>query len=716
MLRPIGLVASAGLLVALGACHGGGGGAAPVAQQSSTTTAPSITTQPSSETVAVGGTATFTVVATGSPPLSYQWSKGGVPITGAVFATYTTPVVASTDDGAMYSVLVSNSAGVVTSGSARVTVTPRSPTMTPPSIATQPSSQTAAVGSTVTFAVVATGSTPLSYQWSKGGVPIAGAVSATYTTSVLAMADDGAMYSVFVSNSAGNVTSDAARVTVTAPRATLDLLTHNYGNSRLGQNTSETVLTPDNVTPETFGLLRRLDVDGKVDAQPLYLGQLTVAGAVHNVVYVVTEHGSAYAFDADTGATLWHVSLIPPGETTSDAVFDCDQVTPEIGITATPVIDRNAAAMYVVAMSKNGSTYHQRLHALDVTTGAELFGGPKEITASFTAPSGVTTSFDPQYYKERAALLLVNDTVYTTWAAHCDTPPYTGLIIAFSATTLATTAVLNVAPNSEAGPAIWMSGGGPAADSAGNVFLLTGNGAFETTLDADGFPIKQDYGNSFLKLSTTGGTLAVADYFAMAEEVSESNQDADLGSGGVMLLPDLTDSTGTVRHLAVGAGKDMRIYVVDRDSMGGFNPSYNDIWQQLDGVLPGGVWGTPAYFNGTLYYGDKHGTLKAFTITDARLVAQPSSQTATTFGYPGTLPVVSANGTSNAIVWAHENGANAVLHAYDATDLSVELYNSEQAPDGADRFGAGNKFIAPAVIDGKVFVGSESAVGVFGLK
>lgn len=716
MLRPIGIVAAAGLLVALGACHGGGSSAAPVTQQPSTTTAPSITTQPSSQTAATGGTATFNVVASGSTPLTYQWSKGGVPIAGATSATYTTSVVAMTDDGAIYTVVVTNSAGNVTSGAARLTVTPPPSATTPPSITTQPSTETVAVGGTATFTVVATGSPPLRYQWSKGGVPIAGAVSATYTTSVLAMADDGAMYSVFISNSAGNVTSEAARVTVTASRPPLNLLTHNYGNSRLGQNTSETVLTPDNVTPETFGLLRRLDVDGKVDAQPLYLGQLTVDGAVHNVVYVVTEHGSAYAFDADTGATLWHVSLIPPGETTSDAVFDCDQVIPEIGITATPVIDRNAAAMYVVAMSKNGSTYHQRLHALDVTTGAELFGGPKEITASFTAPSGVTTRFDPQYYKERAALLLVNDTVYTTWASHCDTPPYTGLIIAFSATTLGTTAVLNVAPNSEAGPATWMAGGGPAADSAGNVFLLTGNGAFETTLDADGFPIKQDYGNSFLKLSTTGGTLTVADYFTMAEEVSESNQDGDLGSGGVMLLPDLTDYTGTVRHLAVGAGKDGRIYVVDRDSMGGFNPSYNDIWQQLDGVLPGGVWATPAYFNGTVYYGDKYGTLKAFTITDARLVAQPSSQTATTFGYPGTLPVVSANGTSNAIVWAHENGANAVLHAYDATDLSVELYNSEQAPDGADRFGAGNKFIAPAVIDGKVFVGSESAVGVFGLK
>jgi hypothetical protein len=591
------------------------------------------------------------------------------------------------------------------------------PSSTAPSITTQPSGQTATVGGTATFTVAAAGATPLTYQWSKGGVPIAGATSATYTTSAVAATDDGAMYSVRVSNSAGKVTSVAAKLTVTTGPVPLSLLTYKYDNSRSGQNTSETVLTPANVNAATFGLLRQLDVDGKVDAQPLYLGQITVGGAVHNVVYVVTEHGSAYAFDADTGATLWQVSLIPPGETTSDMVFGCDLVSPEIGITATPVIDRNAAAMYVVAMSKNGSTYHHRIHALNVTTGAELFGGPTEITASYTAPGSVATDFDPQYYVERTGLLLENGTVYTTWTSHCDIQPYTGWIIAFSATTLARTAVLNVAPNSGGGgPAIWMSGGGPAADSAGNIYLLTGNGVFETTLDAAGFPIKQDYGNSFLKLATTGGALTVADYFAMTGEVAESNADADLGSGGVMLLPDLIDSNGTVRHLAVGAGKDQSIYVVDRDSMGHFDPFSDKIYQQLDRVLPGGVWATPAYFNGTVYYGDSFGTLKAFAITDAMLAAQPSSQTATTFTYPGTLPVVSANGTSNAIVWAHENGANAVLHAYDATALSTELYNSEQAANGADRFGAGNKFIVPAVIDGKVFVGSESAVGVFGLK
>jgi hypothetical protein len=275
--------------------------------------------------------------------------------------------------------------------------------------------------------------------------------------------------------------------------------------------------------------------------------------------------------------------------------------------------------------------------------------------------------------------------------------------------------VLSIAPNSNSGPAIWMAGGGPGVDSAGNLYLLAANGAFETTLDANGFPNKQDYGNSFLKLSASGSSLAVADYFTMSNEVSESNSDQDLGSGGELLLPDLTDSTNTVRHLVVGAGKDGNIYVVNRDSMGKFNASSNNIWQQVNGVLPGGIWSTPAYFNKTLYYGDSGGTLKAFSITNAKLAGTPASQSATQFTYPGTAPAVSANGTANGIVWTHENASPGVLHAYDATNLAHELYNSNQAASGRDQFGAGNKFITPTIADGKVFVGTQNSVAVFGL-
>jgi outer membrane protein assembly factor BamB len=585
-----------------------------------------------------------------------------------------------------------------------------------PSISTQPSNRSVAAGGTATFTVVATGTDPLSYQWQKAGTDIAGANGASYTTPAITPADDGSLFDVVVTNSIGKVVSANASLNVTAAASATDVLTYKNDVARTGQNLSETALSPANVNSSAFGLLRTLGVDGKVDAQPLFLAALDISGSAHNVVFVATEHNSVYAFDADTGTKLWQVSLLGSGESLSDD-RGCSQVTPEIGITSTPVIDRNVGphgALYVVAMSKSGSTYHQRLHALDVTTGAELFNGPKEITGTFPTSSG-STVFDPGQYEERASLLLANGSVYTSWTSHCDIAPYTGWIMAYDAATLAQTSVLNIAPNSGgAGPAIWMSGGGPAADGAGNIYLLAANGVFETTLDAGGFPTGKDYGNSFLKLGTAGG-LKVADYFTMSDEIAESAADQDLGSGGAMLLPDVTDASGTARHLAVGAGKDGRIYVVNRDSMGKFSASANHIWQQVNNALSGGVFSTPAYFDGRVYFADIGGTLKAFSIKDAKLSTTPGSQTATHFGYPGSAPAISANGTANAIIWAHENGSRAVLHAYDATDLSRELYNSDQNTSGRDHFGAGNKFITPTITDGKVFVGTTNSVAVFGL-
>ena len=364
---------------------------------------------------------------------------------------------------------------------------------------------------------------------------------------------------------------------IPTPTQHTDVITYKNDLGRTGQNLTESVLAPANVNASRFGLLRILTADSTVDAAPLYLSALTVQGGTHNVVFIASEADSVYAYDVDSGALLWHVSLLGSGETVNDLPsYGCQQVTPTIGITSTPVIDRTAGAhgiIYLVAMSRSSAsnTYHQRLHALDLTSGAELLGGPVDITASYPTLGG-TTSFDPAQYEERAALLLLNGTLYTSWTSHCDMPPYTGWIIAFGASTLARTAVLNVAPNSSGvGPAIWMSGGGPAADAAGNVYMLTANGAFETTLDANGFPNQGDYGNSFLKLSIAAGTLAVSDYFTMYNEVNESGNDQDLGSGGIMLLPDLTDAGGVVRHLAVGAGKDGNLYVVNRDAMGRFN-------------------------------------------------------------------------------------------------------------------------------------------------
>jgi hypothetical protein len=594
---------------------------------------------------------------------------------------------------------------------------------TPPSITAQPAPESVSVGQAAAFTVTASGSAPLAYQWEENGAALAGATSSSYIIPAATLADNGAVFAVIVSNAAGRVGSKSAALSVHAGSASAvvtDVVTLRNDQARTGQNLNESILTPANVNATTFGLLRVLSVDGKVDAQPLYLSKLAFGSSTHNVVFIATEHDSVYAMDADTGATLWHTSVLLPGEVQSDS-RNCSQVTPEIGITATPVIDRAAGThgvIYVVAMSKDSSAlYHQRLHALDVVSGAELFGGPKEISASYPIAAGATTSFDAGQYEERAALLLSQGVIYTSWSSHCDDTPYTGWIITYDEMTLAQKSVLNVGPNSGGGgPAIWMAGDGPAADSAGDIYLLTANGVFETTLNAQGFPTQQDYGNSFLKLAPAGATLGVADYFTIWNEVAESTSDTDLGSGGELLLPDLSDETNTVRHLVVGAGKDGNIYVVNRDAMGKFNASANQIWQELDGALPGGVWSTPAYFSNAVYYADVGGTLKAFGITNAKLSSAPTSQTSTSFAYPGTSPTVSAHGTVNAIVWAAENTSPAVLHAYDATNLAHELYNSNQAANGRDSFAAGNKFIQVTIADGKVFLGTVSSVGVFGLR
>ena len=502
----------------------------------------------------------------------------------------------------------------------------------------------------------------------------------------------------------------------------VNVTTYHNDNGRSGQNPGETILTPNNVNSANFGKLFVVSVDGKVDAEPLYLTQVSLPNqGMHNVLYVATEHASVYGVDADNGSPLWQTSMLGAGETTSDD-HGCSQVTPEIGVTSTPVIDLTAGphgTIYVVAMSKDASgNYHQRLHALDVTTGVEEFSGPREIQASFPGTgdnsSGGNVIFDPGQYEERASLLLLNGVVYTGWSSHCDFRPYTGWIMGFNQSTLAQVSVLNLTPNGNEG-SVWMSGAGLAADSSGNIFLLDANGTFDSALDANGFPSQGDFGNAFLKISTANQGLAVADYFEMFNQGAENASDEDLGSGGALVLPDLTDGSGQTRHLAVGAGKDSNLYLVDRDAMGKFNPNTNNIYQEISGALSGSVFSMPAYFNNTVYYGAVGDNIKAFAITKAQLASTPASQTANAFAYPGATPSISANATSTAILWVAENTGNAVLHAYDATNLAHELYNSTQASGARDQFGAGNKFITPMITNGKVYVGTTNGVGVFGL-
>lgn len=502
-----------------------------------------------------------------------------------------------------------------------------------------------------------------------------------------------------------------------------DVLTYHDNNARTGENLSETVLTLSNVNFSTFGKLFVMPVDGKVDAQPLYVFQMTFPdGSRHNVLYVATEHDSVYAFDADTGTKIWQVSVLKPGETPSDP-RGCGQVVPEIGITATPVIDRNTGpdgSLYLIAMSKDGGgNYYQRLHALDLVSGAEQFGGPQEVHAHYPGSgdgtNGQEVVFDPKQYKERAGLLLLNGIVYTTWASHCDIRPYTGWIIGYDQKTLAQVRVLNVTPNGSGG-SFWNSGAAPAADDSGNIYLLQANGSFGTDLDRSGFPQNGNFGNAFLKLSDANGKLFISDYFTMHDTAPQSATDEDLGSGGVLILPGVKDEQGNVCQLAVGAGKDRRIYVVDRDNIGKFNPvDDSNVHQELVGALPGPEFGMPAYRDGLLYYGAVDGPLMAFRLSGTLFSRTPESETHNSFPYPGTTPSISGNGSGNTIVWAVENGVSAVLHAYDGNSLAKELYNSNQASSGRDHFGSGNKFIVPTVANGKVYVGTVDGVAAFGL-
>lgn len=546
------------------------------------------------------------------------------------------------------------------------------------------------------------------------------------TLTASASAALGAFTVTFTGTSGALSHSETLALTVQSS-AIADVNTYHYDNTRQGINSHETILTQGNVKSTTFGKVGLYAADGHVDATPLFAANVAVSSTdTENLVYIASEHDTVYAYAAGGGPLVWQKSLLEPGESTSGD-HNCDQITPEIGITATPVIDRKHGphgTIFVVGMSVDaGGKSHQRLHALDLATGAELSGSPTEITATYSgkgdnSSNGVVT-FDPSQYAERAGLLLLNGTIYLGWTSHCDQRPYTGWIMGYSETTYKQTTVLNLTPNGNEG-SVWMAGYGLAADTSGYIYLLAANGSFSGNFNASGFPSDDDYGNAMIKLSTNNGKLAVADYFQAYNTVYESSIDEDLGSGGAMLLPAQADSSGTTRQLLVGAGKDDNIYVANTANMGKFNrtgSNNSNVYQELTSALAQGAWSGPAYFNNTVYYGGQGDVLKAFPFEKARLVTTPSSKSATVYQYPGTTPSVSANGTSNGIVWAVEDspGYPAVLHAYNAANLADELYNSNQASDSRDAFGNGNKFITPVVANGNVYVGTPNGVAVFGL-
>jgi hypothetical protein len=505
--------------------------------------------------------------------------------------------------------------------------------------------------------------------------------------------------------------------------------------SRTGQNLAETVLTPANVTSSQFGKLLSYPIDGVSDASPLYVANVNIPGqGFHNVVYVETEHNGVYAFDADglSSNPLWKVSFINPAAgittiTPADTGDCCPSDMPvESGITGTPVIDQVTGTLYVVAVTKevSGTTtnFVQRLHALDITTGAEKFGGPVKIQASVPGTgdgsSGGQVAFDPLHQNQRAALLLTNGTVYIAWGGHADRPPYHGWIIGYNASTLQQVMAYNATPNA-AGGGIWQSGDGLTTDSTGRIYFVTGNGFFDANTGGANF------GDSVVALSQGG---AVLDYFTPHDQSTMESGDLDLGSGGVLLLP---DQAGSHPHVAITAGKNGSIYMVDRDNLGHFNPANDSqILQTLVNVFPGGTYTTgnfkaPVYFNGHVYFSASADYLKAFAVTNGLLSTSPTSQTSLVPGYPGATLAISANGSSNGILWAvqrfgiDQTGAGTVapgiLHAYDANNLATELYNSNQAAGGRDGMDFAAKWAAPLIANGKVFVASNSQLAIYGL-
>jgi hypothetical protein len=293
--------------------------------------------------------------------------------------------------------------------------------------------------------------------------------------------------------------------------------------------------------------------------------------------------------------------------------------------------------------------------------------------------------------------------------------PVFGWLIGYSESSLAQSSVLNLTPNGHSG-SIWQSGAGMASDGS-SIYFLDANGVFDSTLNGSGFPENGDFGQAFLRVSITKGKLAVADYFEMSNGISESDSDEDLGSGGALLLPGMKDTSGTTRYLAVGAGKDFNLYIVDRTNMGKFHPDHNSIYQELDSALKNGVWSMPAYFGDSIYFGPVRNNLLQFKFSDAKLSSTPASRSTESFLYPGSIPSISANGAVNAIVWTieHSSGSNDVLHAYDASDLSNELYTPDQAGGSRDHFGKATHFGTPMIVNGKVYVGTDKNVTAFGL-
>jgi hypothetical protein len=680
-----------------------------------------ISISPTSASVATIKTQQFTPTVSGTTNMAVTWQvnsvTGGDSTHGTISTSglYTAPSAAPSP--ATVTVTAIAQADSTKSAAAAVTITASGGSNIVVSVSPRRGGLTVAQQLSTLKATLTNDTTNAGVTWSSSG---GGSFSPTTSLSDVAV-------TFTAPSSAGVVTITATSVadgskTATATIGVTDLAavsTYLNGNLRQGANLQEYALAtsgPTAVNSTNFGKLFSCTVDAPIYAQPLWVANLTIGGAKHNVIYVVTEHDTVYAVDADVSSSpcvpLWSASLLASGETwvASADDFSCTDLSPDVGIVGTPVIDMSSNTMFVVSASKSAGAFHQRIHALDITIGSDKIA-PTEISATVAGTgngsSGGTISFDPLLNNQRSALLLENGHIIISWGSHCDFGAYHGWIMSYS-TSLQQEAVFNTSPNGiNAG--VWMSGGGPAADTSGNIYFAVGNGTFDA---ASSTGTNNDYGDSVIKLGPpSGGSFSSLNYFRSSEQQpSPDDADLDQGSGGMLLLP----TVGT-KNYAVQAGKDGNIYLLNQASLGGFSTTTNNIIQEVDGQLPSGVWSSPTYWNGNIFYCPTgNAGMRAFafdTVTSGTLSTTPTSTSTNTFNFPGSTSPISASGTSNGIAWALDNQqyctaeslgcGTTVLFAYDATNVGSQLWNSGST--------AGNavKFTVPTVANGKVYVGTR---------
>jgi hypothetical protein len=714
---------------------------------------PKITISPANPTVVTGGSQQFTAsVQNGSQAVIWEVNNiaGGSATSGTISSSgfYAAPTQIPNPSAVTITALLFSDSSV--SGSTRLTIVPPTPT-----VSISPSTANVIGGQTLQFSAIVQNSTAAAI-WQVNGLPggsqadgtiaVSGLYTATYSAPSVSSPLTVTVTAVLQSNPP---LSASAGVTVVPLNTFTGVYSWRNDNRLTGQNAQEAVLTPLSVSSTTGSTFKKLfgcAVDGQIFAQPLYVANVMIGSISHNVVYVATEHDSVYAFDADANPcqTLWQVSLIDPGATTVPAndpnLSGQTDIVPEIGITGTPVIDPSTAALYVVSKSRtlvNGSpAYTQKLHALDLAAGwvggvagAEKFGGPAIIQAFVNGngdgTNSGTISFQSMSLTEnqRSALLLTAGNVYVAFDSYSDTDPFHGWLFAYDAADLRTAPAVFISTQNGTHGGIGESGAAPSADANGNVFAATSDGTFDAN---SGGP---DYAETLLKLQTNGATASftVADSFTPWNQSTLNFTHRYFGSTGVLLLP---DSAGSSAHpnLALAGNELGNLYLVDRNNLGGFSstPGVDNIVQTLS--LSGSNFGTPAYWaaNNTVYVAAAGDNLRALPLSSGMLssllCSPPSFCSADTFPSFGASPVISSNGSTAGIVWAldtsgYVTSSPAVLHAYDATNLANELYVSPSSTGGpASPAGPAVKFAVPTVANGKVYIGTQNELSVFGLQ